>query len=101
MTENGKVGEGTTQIGDVRRLLAAVSKITKAGQIAFFSQGEDWLIDKKDPIALEILNLVRKAKRKTKLYEHKGTYRLRAWMIPGNQTDDSNVSTGPFGRQGP
>ena len=101
VTESGKIGEGTTQIGDVRRPLAAVSKITKAGQIAFFSQGEDWLIDKRDPIALEILNLVRKAKRKTKLYEHKGTYRLRAWMVPGNQTEKNVVSTGPFGRQGP
>ena len=78
-----------------------MSKITKAGQIAFFSQGEDWLIDKRDPIAIEILNLVQKAKRKTKLYEHKGTYRLRAWMVPGNQTEKNIVSTGPFGRQGP
>ena len=82
MTENGKIAEGTTQVGEVRRPLAAVSKITKAGQIAFFSQGEDWLIDKRDPVALEIIKLVQKAKRKTRMYEHKGTYRIRAWMIP-------------------
>ena len=100
MMEDGKIGEGTTQVGEVRRPLAAVSKITKAGKIAFFSQGEDWLIDKKDPIALEILNLVRKAKRKTRMYEHKGTYRVRAWMIPGKTAEDKMV-TAPFGRQGP
>ena len=100
MTENGKIAEGTTQVGEVRRPLAAVSKITKAGQIAFFSQGEDWLIDKRDPVALEIIKLVQKAKRKTRMYEHKGTYRIRAWMIPGT-TNDENNGPAPFGRQGP
>ena len=78
--------------------MAAVSKITKAGQIAFFSEGEDWLIDKKDKLAAEILELVRRVKRKTKVYEHKGTYRMRAWMLPGDKA--KNGSAAPFGRQG-
>ena len=64
------------------------------------SRAADWLLDKKDPIVQQILSLVRKVKRKTQLYEHKGTYRLRAWMIPGNQ-NGNEVSTAPFGRQGP
>ena len=67
MTEHGKVAKGETQIGKVRRPLAAVSNLTKRGnQIAFFCENEDWLIDKKDEVAAEILELVRKAKKKTK-----------------------------------
>ena len=96
------MAKGTTQIGEVRRPLAAVSKITKAGQVAFFSQGEDWLLDKKDPLVDEILRLVRMVKRKTKLYEHKGTYRMRAWLLPGNSNEEPRVGgENPFGRQGP
>ena len=86
----------------MRRPLAAVSKITKAGQIAFFSEGEDWLIDKKDEVAAEILELVRKATKKTKLYEHKGTYRMRVWMLAGDKDRKQPGARGkhPFGRQG-
>ena len=69
-------------MGEVKRPLAAVSKITKAGNIAFFSEGEDWLIDKRNPAAIEILKLIQKVKKKTKVYQHKGTYRLRAWLLP-------------------
>ena len=102
MTESGTIAKGTTQVGDVRRPLAAVSKITKAGQIAFFSEGEDWLIDKRDELAKKILELVRQVKKKTKLYEHKGTYRMRAWMLPGDlATRHPGVSSQtPFRRQG-
>ena len=82
--------------------MAAVSKITKAGQVAFFSQGEDWLLDKRDPVVEEILRLVKLVKKKTKLYEHKGTYRMRAWLLPGNHSEENRAgSESPFGRQGP
>ena len=107
LTESGQLAKGTTQVGEVRRPLAAVSKLTKAkeghpGQIAFFSEGEDWLIDKRDPLAEEILKLVRKVRRRTKLYEHKGTYRMRAWILPENaEVKKGAVSQAPFGRQGP
>ena len=102
LTETGDMAKGTTQIGEVRRPLAAVSKITKAGQVAFFSQGEDWLLDKRDPVVEEILRLVKLVKKKTKLYEHKGTYRMRAWLLPGNYNGDSRArGESPFGRQGP
>ena len=84
MVESGDVARGTTQVGEVRRPLAAVSKITKANNICFFSQGEDWIIDKKDPLAEQILELVQRARLKTRMYEHKGTYRMRAWLIPEN-----------------
>ena len=99
MTESGSIAQGTTQVGEVRRPLAAVSKITKADKIVCFSEGEDWIIDKKDEVAAEILALVRRAKKKTKLYEHKGTYRMRAWMLPGDKAKNGPAS--PFGRQGP
>ena len=69
MTEDGKVAEGKTQVEEVRRPPAAVSKITKAGPIAFFSEEEDWLIDKRDELAQEVLRRVRKVKKET--YEHR------------------------------
>ena len=100
MTDSGTIAKGTTQAGDVRTPLAAVSKITKAGQIAFFSEGEDWLIDKRDELAQRILELVRKVKRKTKLYEHKGTYRMRAWLLPPGNANEGGIQQAPFGRQG-
>ena len=106
MTEHGNVSRGTTQVGEVRRPLAAVSKITKAGNIAFFSDGCDYIIDKRDDLALDILDLVQRAKLKTKMHEHKGTYRLRAWMIPeaakGSQgkPNAGHKEVRPFGRQG-
>ena len=96
MTEHGQVAQGDTQIGKVRRPLAAVSKITKNGNIAFFSEGNDWIISKKDPIAGQILELVERAQAKTKVHEHKGTYRMRAWLIPESQKD----KLAPCGRQG-
>ena len=69
-------------LGEVKRPLAAVSKITEAGNIAFFAEDENWLISMKDDLAAEILELVRKAKKKTKVHKHRGTYRMRAWLIP-------------------
>ena len=105
MTEHGSISCGTTQVGEVRRPLAAVSKITKAGNIALFSEGNDWILDKRDPIAKDILSLVEKARLKTRMHEHKGTYRLRAWLLPeGSQkmkTDDTGKGAPrPFARQG-
>ena len=80
--------------------MAAVSKITEAGNIAFFAEDENWLINMKDDVANENLELVRKAKKKTKVHKHRGTYRMRAWLIPeGGTTKKSNGR--PFGRQGP
>ena len=105
MTESGAVRRGKTQVGEVQRPLAAVSEITKAQQIAFFCEGEDWLIDRRDPLAQKIIDLVQKAKLKQKIYERKGTYRMRAWMIPGDEepADGAKAAKGnnsPFGRQG-
>ena len=96
MTENGKVARATTQVGDVKRPLAAVSKITAAGNFAFFSPEENCLIDSRDPVAQKILKLIQSLKKKTTIYERKGTYRMRAWMMPASQG-----SGAPFGRQGP
>ena len=63
MTEHGEVAKGTTQVGEVRRPLAAVSNLTKKGQkIAFFCDGHDWIIDRRDPVAEEIVKMVQKAK---------------------------------------
>ena len=101
MVESGDIARGTTQIGKVRRPLAAVSKITKAGNIAFFSEDCDWLIDKRDPVAGQILELIEKVKRKTKVYQHKGTYRIRAWIVPEEEAKKSgDKPANPFGRQG-
>ena len=105
MTESGTIKRGKTQVGEVQRPLAAVSEITKAQQIAFFCEGEDWLIDRRDPLAQKIIDLVQKAKLKQKIYEHKGTYRMRAWMIPGDEepiegTGAAKRNDSPFGRQG-
>ena len=82
MTEHGAISNGTSQVGAVRRPLAAVSKITKANNFVFFSQGCDYIIDGNDELVGEILKLIKEAKMKTKLHEHKGTYRMRAWLIP-------------------
>ena len=98
MTEHGDVASGTTQIGEVKRPLAAVSNITKGKvkKIAFFCEDEDWIIDRRDPVAEEILKLVRRAKLKTKVHEHKGTYRMRAWLMPPKVEKGAKA---PFHRQ--
>ena len=79
--------------------MAAVSKITEAGNIAFFTEDENLLISMKDDLANEILELVRKARKKTKVHKHRGTYRMRAWLIPEGGT--AKRYERPFGRQGP
>ena len=102
LTESGKMAKGTTQVGDVRRPLTAVSKLSKAGQLTMFFEGEDWIIDGKDPVVPDIIKLVQRATEKVKMYEHKGTYRIRAWLLPGDSTkkiQGASRST-PFGRQG-
>ena len=98
MTESGSVNRGTTQIGEVRRPLAAVSKITEAGNRVIFSKGDDWIIDRRDEVADAILKLVRKAQKKVKMYQHKGTYRMRAWLMP--EKEGASGNKGPFGRPG-
>ena len=89
----------------MKRPLAAVSDMTKANQIVFFCEGEDWIIDRRDPLAEELIKIVQRVRRRTRMYEHKGTYRVRAWMIPGEDSEDdaakSKGSGRPFGRQGP
>ena len=63
---------------------------------------QEALLDKTDPLVQEVLRRVRMVKRKTKLYEHKGTYRMRAWLLPGNDDGRKGVrEENPFGRQGP
>ena len=82
--------------------MAAVSKITGANNIVFFCQDEDWIVDRRDPIAAELVRLVQRAKMKTKMYLHKGTYRMRAWLVPENMTREEVMKrASPFGRQGP
>ena len=65
--------------------------------IAFFCEDEDWIIDRRDPVAEEIIKLVRKVKMKTKMHEHRGTYRMRAWLMP-EKTEKGGKA--PFHRQG-
>ena len=80
--------------------LAAVSDMTAANQIVFFCEGEDWVIDRKDPVAKEMVRLAQKAKENTRMYQHKGTYRIRAWLVPeGHKGNDK--SSIPFGRPAP
>ena len=86
MTEAGRVAKGT----------AAVSKIIAAGNFAFFSSEENCLIDSRDQLAQKVLKMIQQIKKRTTIYEHKGTYRMRAWMMPAGQG-----SGAPFGRQGP
>ena len=94
MTEHGDVSKGTTQIGKVKRPLAAVSNMTKRGQkMVLFCEDNDWAIDRRDPVASQILELIDKVKSKTRIHEHKGTYRMRAWLIP------EGAKEAPFGRQ--
>ena len=104
MTEGGVVKKGTTQVGEVKRPLAAVSDMTAANQIVFFCQDEDWVIDRRDPVADQMIKLAQKANEKTRMYQHKGTYRLRAWMVPGGEPEEEGsqpkVKAAPFGRQG-
>ena len=65
--------------------------------IVFFCEDEDWIIPRSDPITDEIIRLVKKAKDKTQMHAHRGTYRMRAWMIP---EEVPAKSFRPFGRQG-
>ena len=93
MSESGAVHKAQTQVGEVRRPLAAVSQLTKDQRnIVFFCEGEDWIIPRSDPLTKELIKMVQKIQIKTRMHQHKGTYRLRAWIVP----EDSR----PFGRQG-
>ena len=104
MTEDGAINKGTTQIGDVQRPLAAVSKISEAGNISFFCDangGSDYIKGLKDPVAQQILELVSKVKKKTRMYKHRGTYRMRAWVLPEGSAGRKIASeASPFVRQG-
>ena len=98
MVESGDVKRGKTQVGEVRRPLAAVSQLTKDKRnIVFFCEDEDWIIPRSDPVTQEIIRLVQKAKGKTKMHSHKGTYRMRAWLIP---EEPPAKGPRPFGRPG-
>ena len=104
LTEEGTINKGTTQIGSVQRPLTAVSKISEAGNMSIFCDangGSDYIISLKDPVAQEILKLVAMVKKKTKIYKHRGTYRMRAWVIPEGAAGDKIASqVAPFVRQG-
>ena len=98
MVESGAVNKGRTQVGEVRRPLAAVSQLTKDQRnIVFFCENEDWIIPRSDPRTKEIIKLVQSIQGKTKMHAHKGTYRMRAWMVPENQS--AKGLNRPFGRQ--
>ena len=79
--------------------------MTKSNQIVFFCQNEDWIVDRRDPLAEELIKIIKRIRQKTQMYEHKGTYRLRAWMVPGDELNDNAAEpkgiAHPFGRQGP
>ena len=93
MSESGTVHKAQTQVGEVRRPLAAVSQLTKDQRnIVFFCENEDWIIPRSDPLTEELIKLVQKIQKKTRMHQHKGTYRLRAWIVPEGSR--------PFGRQG-
>ena len=98
MVESGAIKKCKTQVGEVRRPLAAVSQLTKDQKnTVFFCEGEDWIIPRSDPRTDEIIRLVKQIADKTKMHAHKGTYRMRAWMIP-EKVSAKSLST--FGRQG-
>ena len=85
-------------MGEVRRPLAAVSQMTKDQKnIVFFYENEDWIIPRSNPAAKEIIKLVQSIQNKTKMHAHKGTYRLRAWLVPENKS--AKGLKRPFGRQ--
>ena len=68
------------------------------GNLVIFCKDDDWIIDRRDEVADAIMKLVRQAKRKTKMYQHKGTYRMRAWLMPEGESKVG--SKGPFQRPG-
>ena len=69
----------------------------RGNKIVLFCEDDDWAIDRRDPNADQIMELVKKVKMKTKIHEHKGTYRMRAWLIP--KGTDAPRPDAPFGRQ--
>ena len=77
-----------------------ITQISEANNIVVFSEGDNWIIDRRDDLAQQIINLIRKAKKKTPIHKHKGTYRMRAWVLPEDAEIDKSSSR-PFGRQGP
>ena len=99
LTEEGELARGTTQVGEVKRPLAAVSKLTKAKKYVFFSEDENCVINTRDPLAKELLEIVKRIKQKTKLHEVRGTCRMRAWLVPDSKSDDKKAS-GFFARPG-
>ena len=101
LTDAGTIARGSTQIGEVKRPLAAVSKITAAGNLVMFGDGCDFIIDESDPAVAEIKRLVGMVRKKTPMYLHKGTYRMRAWILPENSgLDQRKIDAAPFGGQG-
>ena len=60
-----------------------------------FCEDDDWAIDRRGPIANQIMDLAKQVKM-TKIHEHKGTYRMRAWLIPKGAAADPAT---PFGGQ--
>ena len=71
----------------------------RAKKIVLFCEDDDWAIDRRDLIAAQIMELVSKAKMKTKIHEHRGTYRMRAWLVPPGTTSKTAEPDAPFGRQ--
>ena len=65
--------------------------------IVFFCENEDWIIPRSDPLAEKMIQMVQSIQNKTKMHAHKGTYRLRAWLVPENKS--AKGLKRPFGRQ--
>ena len=57
-------------------------------------------MNQRDELVKEIIDLARWAKKKTKVHKHKGTYRMRAWLVPEGKGTTGGGSSRPFGRQG-
>ena len=101
MNEAGVIETKKTQVGEVRRPLAAVSEYSKDRKVCFFCEEENWIINRDDPLAEKLLKIVRRIKKKVMMHEHKGTYRVRAWLLPSENVEDNRKgNANPFGWQG-
>ena len=73
----------TFQCADVRRTLAAVSKMTKKGCTVVFDEEESYILHKKSG-------------KRMRMYEKDGTYRMKIWVAPSKEARDQM----DFHRQG-
>ena len=67
---------------DVRKPLLAVSAVNGKGCPVWFDGPESFIVPKGAAQLPEIRNLIQQIKAKIKLYQHKGTYVMKAWHKP-------------------